>query len=215
MCLAVLCGCLNRTSDTYARKPLLVAQIDTLKNAALSWHIPVSSQGIRGLRLLRDGRPFAHRNLAVARSILGANPRIGPFDALQLADFAIGRAEHYGLNPEFLCATLLQESAFDPDALSNAGAVGLGQFTLDTASAYHVDPFDARDAIRGSALLLAAYVSEYRNVYDDPYAAALAAYNAGPDAVRRYHGVPPYQETQTYISDVYDRWARIISDERF
>ncbi|MDQ6827205.1 MAG: transglycosylase SLT domain-containing protein, partial [Candidatus Eremiobacteraeota bacterium] len=165
MCLTLLCGCANQTSETYDRKPVKVAQIDTLMNAALSWHIPVSSENIRGLRLLRDGRPFAHRNLAVARSILRTNMRIGPFDALQLSDFAIERADHYGLNPEFLCATLLQESAFDPDALSNAGAVGLGQFTLETASAYHVDPFDARDAIRGSALLLAAYVSLYRGVY--------------------------------------------------
>ncbi len=184
-------------------------------NTALSWHIPASSESIRGLRLLRDGRPFAHRNLAVARSILRTNQRMGPFDALQLADFAIGRAQHYGLNPEFLCATLLQESAFDPDALSNAGAVGLGQFTMETATAYHVDPFDARDAIRGSALLLAAYVSGYRGVYGDPYAAALAAYNAGPAAVRKYHGVPPYQETRLYIGDVYQRWAIIISDENF
>ncbi len=184
-------------------------------NTALSWHIPSSSESIRGLRLLRDGRPFAHRNLAVARSILRTNPRMGPFDALQLADFAIGRAQHYGLSSEFLCATLLQESAFDPDAVSNAGAVGLGQFTLETASAYHVDPFDARDAIRGSALLLAAYVSGYRGAYRDPYAVALAAYNAGPAAVLRYHGVPPYQETKAYIGDVYERWARILSDENF
>jgi len=211
----VLCGCINRTSDDANRRSISVAQIDTLKNTALTWHIPASFETIRGLRLLRDGRPFAHRNLAVARSILRTNPRMGPFDALQLADFAIGRAQHYGLNPEFLCATLLQESAFDPDALSNAGAVGLGQFTMDTASAYHVDPFDARDAIRGSALLLAAYVSAYRGRYPDPYAVALAAYNAGPAAVLRYRGVPPYQETQGYISDVYERWARIISDENF
>ncbi len=133
--------------------------------------------------------------------------------ALELVDEAIVAARANGLNPEFFCATLLQESAFDPDALSSAGAVGIAQFTLDTAASLHVDPFDPSDAIRGSAELLASYVRAYTGIYPDPYALALAAYNAGPGSVERYHGVPPYPETRQYIADIYDRWARILSDE--
>ncbi len=107
---------------------------------------------------------------------------------------------------------LLQESAFSPDAMSPAGAVGIGQFTLDTAADAGVDPFDWRSAMDGSAALMGGYVREYDGVYPDPYAAALAAYNAGPGTVAYYHGVPPYPETRDYIGDIYDRWARIIRD---
>ncbi len=163
---------------------------------------------------MHDGRPFAHQNLAVARSIERSNERLSSFDALQLAQTAVTAAQREGLDPEFFAATLLQESAFDPDALSSAGAVGIAQFTLDTAQSNGVNPFDPSDAIAGSARLLAGYVSEYTSKYRDPYAAALAAYNAGPGAVYAYHGVPPYAETRGYIMDVYERWARILADER-
>lgn len=193
---------------------MTVAHIDVLVNDALSWHVPASTQSIAGATLLHDGRPFDHRNLAVARSIERSNERISVFDALGLADQAVHAANAQSLNPEFFCATILQESAFDPSALSSAGAVGIAQFTLETAQAYGVDAFDPRDAISGSSVLLAQYVRDYTGRYDDPYAAALAAYNAGPAAVARYHGVPPYPETQTYISDIYYRWARILNDER-
>ena len=150
----------------------------------------------------------------MARSIERSNERISAFDALVLADRAVNAADAQHLNPEFFCATLLQESGFDPNALSSAGAVGIAQFTLETAASYGIDPFDPRDAIDGSSALLAQYVRDYTGRYGDPYAAALAAYNAGPGAVARYHGVPPYAETQEYISDIYYRWARILNDER-
>lgn len=164
--------------------------------------------------MLHDGGPFAHRNLAVARSIQRVNERISFFDSLYLGDLAVNAALREGLNPEFFAATILQESAFDPRALSGAGAVGIAQFTLDTAASNSVDPFDPQDAIAGAARLIAQYVQTYEGRYDDPYAAALAAYNAGPGAVARYHGVPPYPETQAYISDIYERWARILRDEK-
>ncbi|MDQ2871859.1 MAG: lytic transglycosylase domain-containing protein, partial [Candidatus Eremiobacteraeota bacterium] len=110
-------------------------------------------------------------------------------------------------------ATLLQESAYDPNALSSAGAIGIAQFMPDTAAGFGVDPYAPFDAIAGAGALLASYVSAYANVYPDPYAAALAAYNAGPGAVSEYRGVPPYPETREYIGDIYERWGRIASYE--
>ena len=77
-----------------------------------------------------------------------------------------------------------------------------------------IDPYDPFEAIDGAAALLGDYVAAYRGRYADPYAAALAAYNAGPLAVARYSGVPPYPETREYVALVYDRWARIVSYER-
>lgn len=163
---------------------------------------------------MHDGGPFAHANLAVARSIQRVNERISFFDSLYLADLAVNAARRENLNPEFFAATILQESAFDPRALSSAGAVGIAQFTLDTADTFSVDPFDPRAAIDGAARLIAQYVRTYEGRYDDPYAAALAAYNAGPGAVEHYRGVPPYPETRAYVSDIYERWARILRDEK-
>ncbi|MGZ3527337.1 MAG: lytic transglycosylase domain-containing protein [Vulcanimicrobiaceae bacterium] len=165
------------------------------------------------MQLLRDGPPTHHPTLALARAILHTNERIGPTDALQLAGAAVHEAQVRGISPEFFGATLLQESAFDPSALSSAGAVGIAQFMPSTARASGVDPYDPFDAIAGSAALIGSYVRSYRGVYSDPYAAALAAYNAGPGAVSAYHGVPPYAETREYIGDVYERWARIAGYE--
>jgi soluble lytic murein transglycosylase-like protein len=192
---------------------MLIVQLRAVDDAALSWHIPPPVESIRGARLLSDTPVPASRLLAVTRSILRANRRLSALDALVLAAAADRRARAEGIDPRFFCAMLLQESAFAPDALSGAGAAGIGQFTFETADAYGVDPFDPRDAMRGSAALLARYLRAYDGVYPDPYAAALAAYNAGPAAVARYRGIPPYPETREYIGDVYDRWGRILRDE--
>jgi soluble lytic murein transglycosylase-like protein len=167
----------------------------------------------RGLRLLFDApTPVGAPALAATRSILRANPRLRPIEALLSATRAVRIAEENGLPYGFFCAMVLQESAFDPQALSSAGAIGIAQFTLATARAHGVDPFDWRVALRGAGSLLAGYIRAYTGVYDDPYAAGLAAYNAGPAAVAYYHGIPPYRETKEYISDVYDRWSRIARD---
>ena len=142
------------------------------------------------------------------------NPRITAMAAVMLSDATARAARSVELPPEFLGATLLQESAFDPHALSAAGAVGIAQFELETAAEAGVDPYDPFDAIAGASRLLAGYVARYRGRYPDPYAAALAAYNAGPGAVAHYRGIPPYPETQEYVFDIYDRWRRIVSYER-
>jgi len=208
----VLCACSGPTSEQstggYTRPPSL----QRIAVVARSWHLGARVTTPADLVLLRDGAPFDHPSLAVARSIQLSNPRIVPFDALYLADIAVTAAEDAGVDPEFFCATILQESAFDPTAVSSAGAVGIAQFTIGTADASGVDPFDVQSALYGSAQLLREYLNRYRNVYDDPYAATLAAYNAGPQAVATYHGVPPYAETRAYISYVYERWARLLAD---
>jgi soluble lytic murein transglycosylase-like protein len=167
-----------------------------------------------GARLLYDGPPTKSQTLAVTRTVLHTNPRISPVDALRLADATVLAAHRHGLPPEFLAATLLQESAFDPQAISSAGAVGIAQLMPSTAEGIGIDPFDPFDAIDGAAQLLSGYVRTYDGRYANAYAAALAAYNAGPGAVDAYHGVPPYAETRDYINDIIDRWAKIAGYER-
>jgi soluble lytic murein transglycosylase-like protein len=141
------------------------------------------------------------------------NPRLSAFDALLLADRTLRAAAVNGIDPGFLAATLLQESAYNPDALSWAGAAGIGQFMVGTADGYGIDPFDPEAAIDATARLLGDYVTRYRALgAADPFALALAAYNAGPAAVEHYGGIPPYAETIEYISDIRERWSRIVRD---
>jgi soluble lytic murein transglycosylase-like protein len=187
-------------------------RVERLRQAVLVRPGAPPRTGLEGARFVIDAPAPAPPVTAVARSIMRANRRIAPTDALEFAAHAIAVARSAGLPYGFFCATMLQESGFDSGALSSAGAVGIAQFTLETAASEGVDPFDWRSAVGGAARLLARYAAGYDGRYADPYAAALAAYNAGPGAVARYRGVPPYRETREYIGDIYDRWSRIERD---
>jgi soluble lytic murein transglycosylase-like protein len=180
----------------------------------LSWPAPASVDALKGAVMFRDGPPVRSPEIAVTRAILHTNPRLVQTEAALLAVATVRAADAQALPPEFLGATLLQESAYDVDARSSAGAVGIAQFMPETAAANGVDPYDPFDAIDGAAKLLGDYFATYRAHYADPYATALAAYNAGPFAVSRYGGVPPYAETREYVALIFDRWAQIVSYER-
>ncbi|WP_259664420.1 MULTISPECIES: lytic transglycosylase domain-containing protein [Rhizobium] len=105
-----------------------------------------------------------------------------------------------------LFATMIQrESNFDPEAISPAGAIGLGQLMPDTARGLGVcDVFSARDNLEGAARYLTAMLHQFGSPE-----LALAAYNAGPDAVRKYGTVPPYRETQQYVSDIFNKMSSV------
>lgn len=178
------------------------------------WPSPSAVDALEGARLIEDGSAVSYPEIAIARAALRTNPELSAAAALELAHTTLRAADANALSPEFLAAALLQESAYDPQAVSSAGAVGIAQFTIDTAARYDVNPFDPFDAIDGAAFLIGKYYRAYASRYDDPYAAALAAYNAGPGAVAYYDGVPPYAETRAYISLIFQRWARIASYER-
>lgn len=191
-----------------------VPRITRARNDALSRPFPSGADALAGGRPLRDGAAVPQPELAIARAILRTNPRIAEAYALLLAIETVRDARTHALPPEFLAAALLQESAYDDEALSAAGAIGIAQFEPETAAGMGVDPYDPFSAIGGAAALLGSYAGAYRLRYADPYATALAAYNAGPLAVKRYGGVPPYPETREYVDYIFDRWARIVSYER-
>jgi soluble lytic murein transglycosylase-like protein len=108
-------------------------------------------------------------------------------------------AERYGIDPAVLHGLIQQESGFDPSAQSSAGASGLTQLMPGTASSMGVsNPLDPTESIEGGARYLSQLTSQFGGNTED----ALAAYNAGPGAVQQYGGIPPYAETQSYVSKV-------------
>lgn len=214
MLAAMLCSCTVHSIYHAPRKNVAAARLTRARNIALSWPAPANVDALKGAVLIRDGPPVAYADLAIARAILHTNPRLTQAAALLFAGATANAARANTLAPEFLAATLLQESAYDPYALSAAGAIGIAQFMPETAADAGVDPYDPFGSIDGAAALLGGYARAYRGRYADPYTMALAAYNAGPLAVEAYRGVPPYAETREYVAFIYDRWARIASYER-
>jgi hypothetical protein len=94
-------------------------------------------------------------------------------------------------------ANVAIESGFNPEARSPVGAIGLGQLMPETAAVLGVDPFDPEENLRGSARYLLAQLEDF-GAAD----LALAAYNAGPEAVRDHGGIPPYAETESHVAKV-------------
>ena len=116
-------------------------------------------------------------------------------------------AKRHGLPPNFVRSVAQAESGMRPNALSPAGAIGVMQLMPATAAALHADPNIPEQNIEAGA----RYLRDLLLKYDGDATKALAAYNAGPGTVDRYHGVPPYLETVTYVDRViadYKKSAR-------
>ena len=114
-------------------------------------------------------------------------------------------AQAAALSPELVSAVAWRESNYRTDRVSRAGAVGEMQLMPATARAMGVDPSDAAQNLSGGA----GYLGAMMRRYDGDLMRALAAYNAGPGAVDRYRGVPPFKETQAYVSAIMDRLSQV------
>jgi soluble lytic murein transglycosylase-like protein len=113
-------------------------------------------------------------------------------------------ARKHGLPPEFVNSVVAAESGYRVDAVSRKGAIGLMQLKPETAKAYGADPAVPEQNVDAGTRYLHDLLVKYQGS-DHQVSRALAAYNAGPGAVKRFDGVPPYTETQDYV-------ARVISD---
>lgn len=135
--------------------------------------------------------PLAGANVAaVAPGSAGSSP----YDGLVSA-----AAQRYGIDPALLHGLIQQESGFDPNATSGAGATGLCQLMPSTAAGLGVtDPTDPAQSIDAGA----RYLKQQLDAFGGDPSLALATYNAGPGAVQRSGGVPPYAETQDYVQKV-------------
>ena len=165
---------------------------------------PAAAEGLSGAhKKLIDGRlssQFKSRIAAAEEEAATRRRQVfeipagtgGPFRALARA-----AALQHNIPPDLFARLVTAESAWNPRAVSPKGAIGLAQLMPFTARALGVNPKDPRQNLEGGARYLA---QQYRRF--GSWRLALAAYNAGPEAVQKYGGVPPYRETRNYVKKI-------------
>ena len=142
--------------------------------------------------------PAAATAPAAVPAIKPALAQKGPRELVEAA------AKKNGLPPNFVHSVVAAESGYQTGAVSPKGAIGLMQLMPATAQTYNANPYDPSQNVEAGA----AYLRELLIKYNGDARLALAAYNAGPGAVSKYNGVPPYAETQTYIERVLQKYKK-------
>jgi soluble lytic murein transglycosylase-like protein len=156
--------------------------------------------GLFAMALPNAGASTKLANLPVTVAAVSVSENFRALPAnIAYNDFIAEAARLYTLDPDLIRAIIRAESAFNPFAVSSAGAQGLMQLMPDVAAELEVfDPFDARQNILGGARYLRWLLDRHHGNLD----LAVASYNAGPGAVDRFKGIPPYRETRAYVRKV-------------
>ncbi len=149
-------------------------------------------------------------------AIKGFNRKLTDKQADTIARSVLGFSAKYKLDPRLVCAVILAESHFRLQATSRAGAQGLGQLMPSTAAGLGVDnAYDPVQNIYGSARYIRSMLdrvtakSDWNDLTWYDLGLALAAYNAGPGAVKKHGGIPPYRETQAYVRRVTEIYRQL------
>lgn len=158
--------------------------------------------------------PVNPNNPAAVRAYAGVlrkiNPQMPAWQSRDLAKHLLVNAHRWKLDANVLVALVTVESAWHTHARSWAGATGLGQLMPGTASNLGVNAHDPYENLQGAARYLEGLLQRFSGK-PNRYALAFAAYNAGPKAVEKFGGIPPYAETQHYVVKVMRAWRRIRS----
>lgn len=139
---------------------------------------------------------------AVLRTL---NPALPLDKARDYARSVMANAWRTKLDPRFIMSIVTVESRWRANAVSRVGARGLGQLMPSTARTLGVNPASPSDNLRGTSKYLKTLMDHFAG-HPNAVKLAIAGYNAGPKAVERYHGVPPYSETQHYVVKVLRVW---------
>ena len=152
------------------------------------------------IEFTRSGETITHfaRDYRTAKAVLHI-PKVSLKKKARYSEFIQNSSQKYGLRKELIEAVIQVESAFNQNATSPKGAMGLMQLMPEAARDLGVDDaYNAAQNIEGGA----KYLRYLLDVYEGDTRFALAAYNAGEGAVNKYHGVPPYKETQEYVRKI-------------
>ena len=147
---------------------------------------------------------------AYAHVLHKINPNMPQWQSSEFARHLLINARRWKVDPNILVGLVSVESEWRTNARSWVGAIGLGQLMPGTAAVLHVDPNDPYQNLQGAARYLGTLLHKYRRS-PHQFSLAFAAYNAGPKAVARYGGIPPYAETQDYVVKVMNAWHRVAS----
>lgn len=160
--------------------------------------MPAVTFGQVQVKTLADGSKLIYNENQVQRARRTATNLL-PVPSSEIERLIDIYARKQGLSPKLVQAMVQVESGYNPKALSNKGAMGLMQLMPPTAKELDVtDPYDPEQNVRGGT----AYLQRLLTRYSGDLTLALAAYNAGPSAVDRFDGVPPYGETRNYVHKV-------------
>lgn len=179
----------------------LGSQVRLYLNSGDSSYIDRSSEDIAKIETVPDPPPTQTSSGAAAAK---TNTKLSPAD---LHEMLAAAGHQHNLDADLLASVVKAESNGNTHAVSRAGARGLMQLMPKTAAELGVDDsFRPDENVRGGS----AYLNDLLVKYHDNIALALAAYNAGPAAVDKYHGIPPYHETRAYVARVIHEFNRRV-----
>jgi soluble lytic murein transglycosylase-like protein len=136
------------------------------------------------------------------------NPKLPAEKARAYARSVMADAWRTKLDPRFIMSIVTVESRWRSNAVSRVGARGLGQLMPGTAHTLGVNAWNAAENLRGTSSYLKALMDHFAG-RKNAVSLAIAGYNAGPKAVERYHGIPPYSETRNYVVRVLRVWKEL------
>lgn len=176
-------------------------------------------------RLIRRENPASRSGFLAAvydlipiykKAVRSFNRKLSEAEADAIARSILGFSAHYQVDPRLVVAVILAESHFRPEATSSKGCMGLGQLAPGTAAGLGVsNAYDPVQNLAGSVRLIRGHLDRisgnaaWTKLTWQDLALALASYNAGSGAVKKYGGVPPYRETRTYINRVFSVYRRL------
>jgi soluble lytic murein transglycosylase-like protein len=186
------------------------------------------TSAFRGTLLASRGASASRGNGSTAADVFGqyrafiraSNTRLTEAQVDDITTAILRSSEQMDVDPRLIVALIIAESSFDPSATSRAGAMGLGQIMPGTAAEIGLsNPYDPVQNIQGAVYLLKTRLDKYsggatqndlqmRHIH-----LALAAYNAGMGAVKRYKGIPPYRETRNYIKKIERLYRQLCGED--
>lgn len=150
--------------------------------------------------------PLEVMDSAIQNYIASKNGSLSSGEMSDISRWIIYYSYQYNVDPFVMASLIDAESNFHQSSTSSAGAIGFGQLMPDTAIAIGVNPYDPKENIEGACSYLSTQIRNFGSTE-----LALAAYNAGPNAVRKYGGIPPYPETQNYVAKITSNYFNLYN----